>query len=191
MRTFSILLLLLLSWSVQSQTKIESVSISLFSHSFFYPSYHILQGPFHPGVAFGITSDEVSGKRTDKSWSLTTGFYHHRYFENGLFLNLARNYSFSVGNSLDLTLSPTLGYLHTTSPTKTYKWTGDGYERTSGHRANVNLGGTVSLTYNKWKIQPFTRVSILAYGPFASGWGIPAAPKTLIEFGAKFNLPGS
>lgn len=168
------------------------LGVSTFKESFFYPSLDNFSGPYHPGVS--VVADKVLKVRRNstKLLSLEAGFYHHDYFQTGLFLLAGLNYAYPIKEKLVLRWGPRLGYLHTFSPTGIYERKNGEFQQVKDFGRPTGLAGvTLGMEYpiitmgSSETIDLFLDYQILVEGPFAPAAGVPVVPHTFIGLGLK------
>tara|TARA_R110000796_G_scaffold77584_2_gene173155 strand:- start:11826 stop:12437 length:612 start_codon:yes stop_codon:yes gene_type:complete len=170
--------------------------ISTIKESFFYPSKHNFIGPYHPGFSLIAEKQIKELKKSNKILSLETGFYHHKYFQNGVFLLSGLNYEFRLKGRLKLRWGPRLGYLHAFSPTGRYKLKDGEFKQIKDWGRPTALAGlAIGASYpilNKDEpdkaVDLFFNYQVLVEGPFAPGAGVPVVPHTFLALGIKTKL---
>lgn len=170
--------------------------ISTIKESFFYPSKSNFSAPYHPG--FSILGERLIKARakSEKVLSLEGGFYHHKYFQNGIFLLGGLNYRYPIKSKLKVSWGPRLGYLHTFSPSGKYRHSDGEYKQVKDLGRPTGMAGLAlgveypiinSKDLNK-VIDLFFNYQVLVEGPFAPSAGVPVVPHTFLSLGIKTKL---
>lgn len=148
---------------------------SLLKESFFYPSGINFTAPMHPGFAIGIEKQTFISDKWTKHLTVDVGFYHHKYFQNGLFLLGGYGWGYKPISKLQVTGSVALGYLHIFRPTEVYELHNGSYVKANNlGKPNAMLGIDVGLIY---AIDPAEKYLIaidykpLVNGPFNIAYG--------------------
>ncbi|MEQ9297902.1 MAG: hypothetical protein RIF33_05030 [Cyclobacteriaceae bacterium] len=170
--------------------------ISTIKESFFYPSKHNFSAPYHPG--FSMLGERVIKERnkSSKILSFEAGFYHHKYFQNGIFLLGGLNYLYPIKSKLKLSWGPRLGYLHTFSPSGKYRHMDGEFNQIKDWGRPTGLAGLafgteypiINADDLDKSIDLFINYQILVEGPFAPSAGVPVVPHTFLSLGVKTKL---
>ncbi len=170
--------------------------ISIMKESLFYPSIKNFSGPYHPG--FSVLGERLikARKNSNKIISVEGGFYHHKYFQNGIFLMGGINYQYPIKSKLKLSWGPRLGYLHTFSPTGKYRHINGEYKQIKDWGRPTGLAGLalgaeypiINIKDSQKSVDLFFNYQILVEGPFAPGAGVPVIPHIFSTLGIKTQL---
>jgi hypothetical protein len=170
--------------------------ISTIKESFFYPSKQNFSTPYHPG--FSMLAERVikSRDKSNKLLSFEGGFYHHKFFQNGIFLLTGLTYLYPIKEKLKVSWGPRIGYLHTFSPSGKYRLINGEFQQIKDWGRPTGMAGLVlgveypilNLDDLNKVIDLFFNYQILIEGPFAPSAGVPVVPHTFLSLGVKTKL---
>ncbi len=191
----SILLLICFQTNAQ-KSEGWKFGMSLMKESFFYPSISNFIAPYHPGLSVVGEKMIKTKEKSQQVFSLEGGFYHHKYFQNGLFFLAGINYQYPLKSKLKLRWGPRIGYLHTFSPTGRYSHIDGEFRQVKDWgRPTVLAGVAIGAEYpiihandSDKAIDLFFNYQVLVEGPFAPGAGVPVVPHTFLSLGVKTKL---
>ncbi|MTI41674.1 hypothetical protein [Fulvivirga lutimaris] len=170
--------------------------VSTIKASLFYPSIKNFSGPYHPGFSFLGERLVKTRKNSNKIISFEGGFYHHEYFQNGIFLLGGINYEYPIKSKLKLSWGPRLGYLHTFSPTGKYQHIDGEFKQIKDWGRPTGLVGLalgveypmINIKDSQNSVDLFFNYQVLVEGPFAPGAGVPVIPHIFSSLGIKVKL---
>lgn len=174
------------------QTDNWFIKTSLLKESFFYPSVTNFTKPLHPGFSVGIEKQISSTTNWSTHYTGDVGFYHHKYFQNGLFVMAGHGWGYQLLNKLTISASGVIGYLHTFRPTEVYELQNGSYVKAKNFgKPNALIGINLAMSYalghtEKYHLQ--LDYGSMVNGPFNVSYGAPVVPITFARFGIKIKV---
>jgi hypothetical protein len=162
------------------------LTISLFSESVSMPNFRNIFKQPNPGVRIGTEFYYSNNKRRQFLQTINLGYYYHKDFQNGLYLNSEFGYRKFFNNLfLDATLG--VGYLLIDSALPRYELKGSDYHRIGSTFGRImpTIGVGVGYQFNNFSI--FSRYEMFAETPFGLH-GVPVLPHKAFHIGTKFTL---
>lgn len=131
MRHFIVALMLsvttLVTVTAQEEKQLLPIKISILDESISVPNFWFLRYSYNPAVMIG--TEWIWKEKEQHDWHITSnlGFYHHKDWETGLFLNAELGYRQYLGR-YNVTGRFGIGYAHTFSPVPVYQYKEGNYE---------------------------------------------------------------
>lgn len=151
--------------------------------------------PFHPGISIGLERKYNQNKKNILFQTLNCGFYLHKTFEHGLYINTESGYRHIYKPGITNDISIGIGYLHTFSASKQYELDSNGEftEKSTQGRPHAMISAAIGLGYDfstifgkefmiYLKYQPFIEL------PYSDDNSIPLMIHTSLHLGTIFKI---
>lgn len=189
-RLIALILLLFPFTATAQDSQNYPITISVFNQGVSYPYSQLITQPIHPGVMLETNHFFKSGTHS-WGWNVSVGYYFHRHFANGFFLqgNLLYRYQSASGIYGQLLLGT--GYLHVFRAADEYKLQNGKYvKNTDWGNGRIMPSIGIELGYKLRKEEPLSSSVFIRYQtwiqyPFSPGF-IPLLSHTNLHLGYTF-----
>lgn len=188
-----LIVLLVLAIPIYSlaQRKPTAISLSLINEATAIPFTQFITKPVHPGIRIGRDFYYRQGQRHHLFQSISIGYIYHRYLYHGFFINTELAYDRKLDFGLNIKGAFGLGYLHTFSTQKEYRFQNGQYQKgTDKGNSRLMASLTTGLGFrlqskNLYSPEIFMLYTGWAEYPYSPGF-IPFMAHTNSQIGAKF-----
>lgn len=181
----------LFTMSIKAQKRPTPVTFSVLNEATAIPFTSFFSTPVHPGVQAGTRFMYKERKHMLLFQTINIGYVFHSKLYHGFFVNTELGYDYKFNFGLNLKTSLGIGYMHSFTTQKEYKFENGSYQsaRDKGNsRVMFSLG--TGIGYRLHKNNPLSTEIFIMYQswaeyPYSPGF-IPLMTHTSLQLGTTF-----
>jgi hypothetical protein len=189
-RSYFLILLVVPGLATAQETSDYPITVAVFNQGVSYPYSQVITRPIHPGVMVETSHFFRSGTHS-WGWNATVGYYFHRHFAHGFFLQGNLLYRYQTSNGIYGQFLLGTGYLHVFRAADEYKFRNGRYIKNTdlgNGRITPSLG--MELGYKIKRNESLSSAAFIRYQtwiqyPFSPGF-IPLLSHTNLHLGYTF-----